>query len=163
MTAYLFHPPKMHCCCHITIHLVLKQSYQVSPVQYILVYFCKTHSTSGAQPLSIGYFRQWGVEAVYVIRGRAGVTAKQLSSIFTHSAELHVIILLFLSSWSWLHHPSIITLFLKLLKFFFFCLPLYPFFLLAVSTSQNYSLIFSIKLKQKPLGSYKTERFISDE
>jgi hypothetical protein len=51
------------------------------------------HHAAWAQPLPIGYLRQGRVEAVDMIGGGAGVTAQQLPSIFTHSAELQVVIL----------------------------------------------------------------------
>lgn len=93
-----------------------------------------THSAAWTEPLSVGDLRQWGVQAVNVIGWRAGVTAQQLSSIFTHATELHVIIFFFLSSQPCLHIPDIVTLFFKVLKVFFLCFPLDPFFLLKKKT-----------------------------
>lgn len=52
-----------------------------------------THHAAWAQPLPIGYLRQWRVEAVDMVGGGAGVTAQQLPSVFTHSAELQVVVL----------------------------------------------------------------------
>lgn len=51
------------------------------------------HHASWTQPLAVGYLRKRRVEAVNVVGGRAGVTAQQLSTIFTNSAKLHVVIL----------------------------------------------------------------------
>lgn len=53
----------------------------------------RAHHAPWTQPLAIGDLRKRRVEAVNVVGGRAGVTAQQLSTIFTHSAELHVVVL----------------------------------------------------------------------
>ena len=53
----------------------------------------QAHHASWTQPLAVGYLRKRRVKAVDVVGGRAGVTAQQLPTIFTHSAELHVIVL----------------------------------------------------------------------
>lgn len=80
-----------------------------------------------------------------MIRGCTGVTTKQFSTVFTHSAELHMVILLILSSryCVWYH---IITLLLKVFKVFFFCLPLYSFFLLTDPRQQINSVISLISI-----------------
>lgn len=51
------------------------------------------HHAAWTQPLPVGYLGERWVEAVDVVGGWAGVTAQQLSSIFAHSAKLHVVIL----------------------------------------------------------------------
>jgi len=52
------------------------------------------HLAAGADPLSVGDLGERRVEAVDVVGRRAGVTTQKLSSIFTNSAELHVVIVL---------------------------------------------------------------------
>lgn len=52
------------------------------------------HHAARTQPLPVRYLGQRRVQAVDVVGGRAGVTAQQLPSVFTHSAELHVVVLL---------------------------------------------------------------------
>lgn len=59
------------------------------------------HHAARTQPLPVGYLGQRWVEAVDVVGRWAGVTTQQLSSIFTHSAKLHVVIL-FLACWLFL-------------------------------------------------------------
>lgn len=63
------------------------------------------HLAAGADPFSIGDFRERRVEAVDVIGGGAGITAKQLPSILTHSAKLNMVVVFFL-------HPFIPPVFL---------------------------------------------------
>lgn len=53
-----------------------------------------THRAAGADPLSVGDLGERRVEAVDVVRRGARVAAEQLSSVFTHSAELHVVVVL---------------------------------------------------------------------
>lgn len=62
------------------------------------------HLAAGADPFSIGDFRERRVEAVDVVGGGAGVTAKQLPSILTHPTELNVVVVFFL-------HPFIPSVF----------------------------------------------------
>lgn len=57
-----------------------------------------THFAAGADPFSIGDFRERRVEAVDVIGGGAGVTAKQLPSILAHPAVLDVVVVFLLHS-----------------------------------------------------------------
>lgn len=57
-----------------------------------------THRAAWAQPFTVRYLRQRRVQAVKVVRGRAGVAAQQLPPILTHPAELHVVILLLLTT-----------------------------------------------------------------
>lgn len=59
-----------------------------------LLFYCRAHHAARAQPLPVGYLGQRRVQAVDVVGGRAGVAAQQLPSVFTHSAELHVVVLL---------------------------------------------------------------------
>lgn len=66
-----------------------------------------SHLAAGADPFSIGNFRERRVEAVNVVGGGAGVTAKQLPSILAHTAELNVVVVFFL-------HPFIPPVFLIL-------------------------------------------------
>ena len=54
----------------------------------------RAHHAARTQPLPVGYLGEGRVEAVDVVGGWAGVAAQQLSSVFTHSAKLHVVILL---------------------------------------------------------------------
>lgn len=63
------------------------------------------HLAAGADPFSIGDFRERRVEAVDVVGGGAGVTAKQLPSVLAHPAELNVVVVFFL-------HPFIPPVFL---------------------------------------------------
>lgn len=59
----------------------------------------ETHRAAGADPLSVGDLWEWRVEAVDVVGRGAGVATEELSSVFTHPAELHVmVVLLHLSS-----------------------------------------------------------------
>lgn len=84
----------------------------------------RAHHAARTQPLPVGYLGERRVEAVDVVGRRAGVTTQQLSSIFTHSAKLHVVIL-FLAY----------CLFLFLLLIF--GLPLDPLFLLRDTGATN--------------------------
>lgn len=61
--------------------------------QYQTVLRLSAHHAARTQPLPVGYLREGWVEAMDVVRRWAGVTAQQLSSIFTHPAKLHVVIL----------------------------------------------------------------------
>lgn len=65
------------------------------------------HLAAGADPFSIGDFRERRVEAVDVVGGGAGVTAKQLPSILAHPAELNVVVV-------FLFHPFIPPVFIIL-------------------------------------------------
>lgn len=76
-----------------------------------------THCTARAEPFTVWYFRQRRVQTVQVIGRRAGVTAQQLPAILTHTAKLHVVILLLFASFL-----VLLLLFLRL--------PLDPFLLL---------------------------------
>lgn len=55
---------------------------------------CAAHHAARTQPLPVGNLGQRRVQAVDVVGGRAGVAAQQLPSVFTHPAELHVVVLL---------------------------------------------------------------------
>lgn len=54
------------------------------------------HLAAGADPFSIGDLGERRVEAVDVVGGGAGVTAKQLSPVLTHTAELNVVVVFLL-------------------------------------------------------------------
>lgn len=52
------------------------------------------HRAAGADPLSVGDLWERRVQAVDVIGRGARVAAQQLSSVFAHPAELHVVVVL---------------------------------------------------------------------
>lgn len=66
-----------------------------------------THLATRADPFSIRDFGEGRVKAVDVVRGGAGVTAQQLSSVLAHPAEFNVVVIL-------LFHPFISPIFLIL-------------------------------------------------
>lgn len=92
------------------------------------------HRAPGTQPFPIGNLRQRWVETVDMVGGSAGVAAQQLASVFTHPAELHVVIVLFLRTGgnpkADLRYHSILAVLLKILKFLILCFPLDSFFFL---------------------------------
>lgn len=52
------------------------------------------HRAAGADPLSVGDLWERRVQAVDVVGRRTRVAAQQLSSVFAHPAELHVVVVL---------------------------------------------------------------------
>lgn len=61
-----------------------------------------THCTARAEPFTVWYLWQGRVQAVQVVGRWARVAAQQLPSILTDTAELHVVILLFFTTFLFL-------------------------------------------------------------
>jgi len=106
-----------------------------------------SHHAARTQPLPVGDLGQRRVEAVDVVGGRAGVAAQQLPSVFTHPAELQVVVL-------FLAYRLLLFLLLIL------SLPLDPLFLLEGRRGRSRRLNTAVFDSLPPSVSWMTEVWI---
>lgn len=98
-----------------------------------------------------------------MVGGSAGVAAQQLASVFTHPAELHVVIVLFLRTGgnpkADLRYHSILAVLLKILKFLILCFPLDSLFFLRDKSSKG--LVSTSSSGQLTVSNYYWFVFLS--